>query len=37
MFLLAKLVWINLAGQPSLNELWAELEPEVFPKEINDA
>ncbi|KAF2807330.1 putative zinc finger protein [Mytilinidion resinicola] len=37
MFLLAKLIWINLSGQTSMVGLDQELEPNVFPKEINAA
>ncbi|KAF2492653.1 hypothetical protein BU16DRAFT_551492 [Lophium mytilinum] len=37
MFLLARLIWINLSGQTTLIGLDRELEPNVFPKEINGA
>ncbi|TGJ88444.1 hypothetical protein E0Z10_g384 [Xylaria hypoxylon] len=37
LFLLAKLIWINLSGHTSIARLEEELEPGVFPKEINDA
>ncbi|KAF2178004.1 putative zinc finger protein [Zopfia rhizophila CBS 207.26] len=37
MFLLAKLIWINLSGQTSIRGLEEELKPQVFPTEINKA
>ncbi|GAW19057.1 hypothetical protein ANO14919_085410 [Xylariales sp. No.14919] len=37
LFLLAKLIWINLSGHTSIARLEEELKPGVFPKEINDA
>ncbi|KAF2267625.1 putative zinc finger protein [Lojkania enalia] len=37
MFLLAKLVWMNIFGQTSIAGLEEELEPDVFPTEINAA
>ncbi|KAI0192374.1 hypothetical protein EV127DRAFT_426763 [Xylaria flabelliformis] len=37
LFLLAKLIWINLSGHTSIARLEEELEPSVFPKKINDA
>ncbi|KAI0550332.1 putative zinc finger protein [Xylaria curta] len=37
LFLLAKLIWINLSGHTSIARLEEELEPGVFPKKINDA
>ncbi|KAF2102281.1 hypothetical protein NA57DRAFT_35425 [Rhizodiscina lignyota] len=37
MFLLAKLVWINLSGTTSMHALEEELEPSVFPKTTNEA
>lgn len=37
MFLLAKLIWLNLSYQTSIESLEAELEPNVFPQSINDA
>lgn len=36
-FLLAKLMWINLSGQTSIERLESELEPNVFPNGIDDA
>ncbi|KAI1736472.1 putative zinc finger protein [Xylaria scruposa] len=37
LFLLAKLLWVNLSGHTSIARLEEELEPGVFPKKINDA
>ncbi|KAI3335699.1 putative zinc finger protein [Ustulina deusta] len=37
LFLLAKLIWINLSGHTSIARLDEELEPGVFPCRINDA
>ncbi|KAI8630498.1 putative zinc finger protein [Xylariaceae sp. FL1651] len=37
LFLLAKLIWINLSGHTSIARLEEELEPGVFPKTIYDA
>ena len=37
LFLLAKLVWTNLLGQSSIDNLERELEPGVFPSGINEA
>ncbi|KAI0146814.1 hypothetical protein BJ166DRAFT_470922 [Pestalotiopsis sp. NC0098] len=37
LFLLAKLIWANLSGHSSIERLDQELEPNVFPKGINDA
>lgn len=37
LFLLAKLIWVNLAGQTSMGALDNELKPGVFPKDINAA
>ncbi|KAI1121431.1 putative zinc finger protein [Nemania abortiva] len=37
LFLLAKLIWINLSGHTSIARLDEELEPGVFPSKINDA
>lgn len=36
MFLLAKMIWVNLFCQNSLSELAEELEPNIFPKGINE-
>ncbi|KAK8932328.1 hypothetical protein VCV18_000862 [Metarhizium anisopliae] len=37
MFLLAKLIWLNLLGQTSVSGLEEELEERIFPREVNDA
>ena len=37
MFLLAKLIWMNLFGQTSISGLEEELEPDIFPTEVNVA
>lgn len=37
LFLLAKLIWNNLSGHTSIGRLEEELEPNVFPMEINVA
>ncbi|KAF2994772.1 hypothetical protein E8E14_002949 [Neopestalotiopsis sp. 37M] len=37
LFLLARLVWANLSSHTSLKRLEEELNPNVFPKEINEA
>ncbi|KAL7933255.1 hypothetical protein V8C35DRAFT_305329 [Trichoderma chlorosporum] len=37
LFLLARLIWANLSGHTSIARLEEELEPNVFPKGINDA
>ncbi|KAF7532343.1 hypothetical protein G7054_g8019 [Neopestalotiopsis clavispora] len=36
-FLLASLIWTNLSHQTSIARIEAELQPDVFPKEINHA
>ncbi|KAK8851009.1 zinc finger protein [Apiospora arundinis] len=37
LFLLARLIWTNLSCHTSIARLEEELEPSVFPKQINDA
>ncbi|ETS77389.1 hypothetical protein PFICI_11263 [Pestalotiopsis fici W106-1] len=37
LFLLASLIWTNLSNHTSIERLEKELEPNVFPKQINDA
>lgn len=37
MFLLARLIWIEIFGQTSIAGLEEELKPDVFPKEVSVA
>ncbi|KAJ5373531.1 hypothetical protein N7517_005537 [Penicillium concentricum] len=37
MFLLAKLIWLNLSAQTTIVGLEQELDPNIFPTEVNDA
>ncbi|CAI7641662.1 unnamed protein product [Penicillium glandicola] len=37
MFLLAKLIWLNLSAQTTIIGLEQELDPNIFPSEVNDA